>query len=69
MCQSAQDVDAEAQRCGWWGWQEGSRPEDMLVYHCGCDFGHMTYIALQADDPEYYRRRCDFIRSCTATGS
>jgi len=64
MCGSAQDVDALATSRGWWGWQEGSRPEDMLVYHCPCSEGHMTYVALDADDPDYYQDRCDYMRRC-----
>ncbi|MGH9089999.1 MAG: hypothetical protein ACRDZR_01245 [Acidimicrobiales bacterium] len=64
MCRNLMDLDSVAQECGWYGWTEGQRDGDMLIYKCGCDDGHTIYIAANADDPEYYERRCEFIRQC-----
>lgn len=63
MCETLMEVDHTATDYGWWGWSEGPRHGDHLIYNCGCG-GHMTIVAHDADDPEYYEKRCEFIRQC-----
>lgn len=65
MCRSASDVAYEAERCGWFGINEGFNPEDKLVFYCGkCQDPHMAVVAVGADDVDYYQNRCDYIRQC-----
>jgi hypothetical protein len=58
------DLDSVAQECGWYGYSEGPKQGSFLIYMCRCPEGHTTYVANGADDPEYYERRCEYIRSC-----
>lgn len=56
------DLEEFSRECGWFGWSHG--PDSFLEYQCGCDLGHMAYVAHDARDPEYYRILCAFIGSC-----
>jgi hypothetical protein len=64
MCRNLMDLDAVAQEYGWYGWSEGQEPSDMVIYKCRCSQGHTAYVAANADDPNYYERRAEFIRQC-----
>lgn len=64
MCADLMDLDHVAQSCGWYGWSEGPAADDMVIYKCGCDEEHVTYVARTADDVDYYEERANFIRRC-----
>lgn len=65
MCQSLMELDHTATDHGWYGWSQGAQRNDYLVYRCGCDGNHLTtYVAGVAQAPDYYEKRCEYIRKC-----
>lgn len=69
VCTSFVELDHTAQECGWYGWSEGAAPDAYMTYRCSCG-DHWTFFtnndAIQADldDPEFFARRCAFMRTC-----
>ena len=65
VCSSFIEFDTAACDCGWFGWGQGKDP--YCVYVCDLDAcgKHSIYVSSAAGyDPDYYARRCDYVRQC-----
>ena len=65
MCADYVELTQHAQTIGWFGYIEGQRPEDVVVYQCHCG-DHVSLIVHDSDDPDYYVHRCSFMDTCVA---
>jgi hypothetical protein len=64
VCQNASELEEVANACGWFGWTEGPKLADQLIFQCRCDERHTAIVSQYADDPDYYAEQCRQIREC-----